>query len=247
MAFDQDDQPVVPLGSVGFRWGQQGKWNLEAKESSGRDVALKLTLAARPPDRRASTSPISAACATNGFKATDHADVLTRNVPVRTLTLKDGDTLVTTVFDLLCANYGLDRGLGGDNVARDYDRGHAVYPGLGRGRHRRAARAHHPCRPRVRHQRRENQWPLHGHPRCRAEPLVPHGHDLPRHHQHAGVLRLHRPIRRRLVALRRPGEAAAANRLGADRLRRRLGETAAPHERHVVLLCAHRPVAIRDA
>ena len=47
--------------------------------------------------------------------------MLTRNVPVRTLALKDGDTLVTTVFDLLCANYGLDRGLGGDNVATDFD------------------------------------------------------------------------------------------------------------------------------
>ena len=34
VAFDQDDQPVVPLGSVGFRWGQQGKWNLEDKEGT---------------------------------------------------------------------------------------------------------------------------------------------------------------------------------------------------------------------
>jgi nitrate reductase / nitrite oxidoreductase, alpha subunit len=120
MAFDQDDQPVVPLGSVGFRWGQQGKWNLEAKESTGRDVALKLTLAADNKTARVNF-PYFGGVATNGFKATDHADVLTRNVPVRTLTLKDGDTLVTTVFDLLCANYGLDRDLGGDNVAKDYN------------------------------------------------------------------------------------------------------------------------------
>ena len=47
--------------------------------------------------------------------------MLTRNVPVRNLALRDGDTLVATVFDLICANYGLDRGLGGNNVARDYD------------------------------------------------------------------------------------------------------------------------------
>ena len=120
MAFDQDGQPVVPLGSVGFRWGQQGKWNLEARESTGRDVALQLTLAGDNPVASVSF-PYFGGLATNGFKATDHGDVLARNVPVRTLALKDGDTLVTTVFDLMCANYGLDRGLGGDNVALDYD------------------------------------------------------------------------------------------------------------------------------
>ena len=36
---------VAPHGSVGFRWGEQGKWNLEAKASSGADVSLALTLA----------------------------------------------------------------------------------------------------------------------------------------------------------------------------------------------------------
>src|SRR3546814_5211996 len=28
---------------------------------------------------------------------------------------------VTTVFDLFCANYGVDRGFGGENVAKSYD------------------------------------------------------------------------------------------------------------------------------
>ena len=120
MAFDQDGQPVVPLGSVGFRWGQDGKWNLEAKESGGREVALTLTLAGSNPTARVSF-PYFGGAATNGFKATGHGDVLTRNVPVRNLALRDGDTLVTTVFDLMCANYGLDRGLGGNNVATDYN------------------------------------------------------------------------------------------------------------------------------
>ena len=40
-------------------------------------------------------------------------DVLTRNVPVRRIKLVDGESYVATVFDLLCANYGLDRGLEG--------------------------------------------------------------------------------------------------------------------------------------
>jgi nitrate reductase alpha subunit len=46
--------------------------------------------------------------------------VLVRNVPVKRVALADGEALVATVFDLLCANYGLDRGLGG-SCAKSYD------------------------------------------------------------------------------------------------------------------------------
>ncbi|MDO8466329.1 MAG: hypothetical protein Q7S46_13935, partial [Gallionella sp.] len=38
-------------------------------------------------------------------------DVLLRNVPVKKLQLAEGETLVVSVFDLLLANYGIDRGL----------------------------------------------------------------------------------------------------------------------------------------
>ena len=54
------------------------------------------------------------------------------------------------------------------------------------------------------------------------------------------------PVRRRLGALCRAGEAAPAGRLGAARLRARLGPPAAPAELDLVLLRAHRPVALRD-
>jgi len=120
MAFDQDGNPVVPLGSVGFRWGEEGKWNLQPKDSAGRDVTLALTLAGANPTA-AVAFPYFGGTTTNGFTATSHPDVLVRNVPVRGLPLREGEVLVTTVFDLICANYGLDRGLGGDHVARDYN------------------------------------------------------------------------------------------------------------------------------
>ena len=43
-------------------------------------------------------------------------------MPVRTITLADGSTTkVATVFDLMAANPGIDRGLGGGNVASSYD------------------------------------------------------------------------------------------------------------------------------
>src|SRR3546814_16411334 len=50
------------------------------------------------------------------------SQVLLRNLPVKALQLADGSTAhVTTVFDLFCANYGVDRGFGGENVAKSYD------------------------------------------------------------------------------------------------------------------------------
>ena len=35
----------VPRGSIGFRWGEKGKWNLEEKDSRGNAVELRLSLA----------------------------------------------------------------------------------------------------------------------------------------------------------------------------------------------------------
>ena len=57
--------------------------------------------------------------------------------------------------------------------------------------------------------------------------------------------RLHRPQRRRLGALRRPGEGAAADGLVDPGRRSRLEPAAAPELRHRVVLPGHRPVALR--
>ena len=60
--------------------------------------------------------------APHDFVATAHDRVLMRNLPVREVETEGGGRVkVATVFDLYCANYGLDRGFGGGNVARDYD------------------------------------------------------------------------------------------------------------------------------
>jgi len=55
------------------------------------------------------------------FQATDHDSVLYHNIPVRKVKTRDGEKYVATVFDLMIANYGVDSGLGGDNVAKSYD------------------------------------------------------------------------------------------------------------------------------
>ncbi|HSM10701.1 MAG TPA: nitrate reductase subunit alpha, partial [Lysobacter sp.] len=66
--------------------------------------------------------PYFGGTAAHDFVATAHDDILMRNVPVRQIALAGGGTMrVATVFDLYCANYGLDRGFGGGNVATDFD------------------------------------------------------------------------------------------------------------------------------
>ena len=114
---------VAPQGSVGFRWGEQGKWNLEEKDAAGNDVSLRLTniLDDDHDDVIDVAFPYFGSREHDYFEGTDHPDVLVRKVPVKALKLKDGETFVATVFDLFVANYGLDRGLGGENVAASYD------------------------------------------------------------------------------------------------------------------------------
>ncbi|MGV0761297.1 nitrate reductase subunit alpha [Tistrella mobilis] len=114
---------VVPQGSAGFRWGDAGRWNLEPRDGRGREIEPVMTLLAGPlHDEVVEVGfPYFGNRKHDHFEGTDHADVLDRRVPARRVRLADGEALVATVFDLLAANYGLDRGLGGANVARDYD------------------------------------------------------------------------------------------------------------------------------
>ncbi len=111
---------VAPTGSVGFRWGEQGKWNLESRSANGKAIVPRLTLG----DARDEIVPVAFPYFGNipheHFRHTAHPDVLTRNVPAKRVTLKDGEALVATVYDLFLAHYGVDRGFGGD-AAKSYD------------------------------------------------------------------------------------------------------------------------------
>ena len=123
VAIDEtSDEVVTPSGSAGFRWGEKGKWNLEEKDGKGREVSLRMTaILDRDHDEVVEVAfPYFANREHDHFEGTDHPDVLMKRVPVRELALKDGKAFVATVFDLFCANYGLDRGLGGEHVAREY-------------------------------------------------------------------------------------------------------------------------------
>ncbi len=112
---------VVPTGSVGFRWGESGKWNIEEKASGGEPTRLRLSLADDHDDLADVAFPYFGNLQHEHFTHTDHASVLERRVPVKRLALPGGEALVATVHDLFLANYGVDRGFGGGNVAAGFD------------------------------------------------------------------------------------------------------------------------------
>ena len=120
---DATDGIVAPNGAIGFRWGEEGKWNLEERAAGG-ETRLRLSLIdeGAHDDVAGVDFPHFGGAAHGRFLRSDLPEVLTRNVPAKRVTLADGsEALVATVFDLFCANYGLDRGLGGEWVAPDYD------------------------------------------------------------------------------------------------------------------------------
>ncbi|MCG3134662.1 MAG: Respiratory nitrate reductase 1 alpha chain [Planctomycetes bacterium] len=101
----KDGRPKMPMGSMGHRWGQaKGKWNLLRKDGAdGSEIDPELTALGRGDGAV-------------GVRFDDFAAgaSVRRDVPVRRIALADGTTaVVATVYDLLMAQYGVVRGLGG--------------------------------------------------------------------------------------------------------------------------------------
>ena len=94
-------------------------------------------------------------------------------------------------------------------------------------------------------QRRGVRRPHHDHHGRRDLPVVPRRRHLPGGAGAADAHRLDGPQRRRLGALRRPGEVPPGHRLGDDGDGDRLAAPAAADDRHGVLVHPHRPVALR--
>ncbi len=95
--------PAIPNGSLGFRFGEAGlgRWNLRLG-----DIDPVLTLHGRPDG---SAVPLDLPRFDTG--ATEGGTSVRRGVPV----IRIGDRLVTTVFDLLMAQYAVPRdGLPGE-------------------------------------------------------------------------------------------------------------------------------------
>ncbi len=96
----------MPGGSVGHRWGtEKGKWNLLLKDAQdGSDIDPVLTFL----DESDETPTVA-------FDDFGQGTTIRRAVPAKRIQTTDGKTaLVTTVYDLMLAQYGVPRGLAGD-------------------------------------------------------------------------------------------------------------------------------------
>ncbi|MEU6125415.1 nitrate reductase subunit alpha [Streptomyces sp. NPDC047123] len=101
---ERTGRPAVPNGSLGFRWTEsgKGKWNLElggiepALTLHGSDVAAGVEVLLPRFDTE------------GGTHGQGRGEVVRRGVPATRLGGQDGP-LVTTVFDLLLAQYGVGR------------------------------------------------------------------------------------------------------------------------------------------
>ncbi len=99
-------KPRMPGGSVGHRWGEeQGKWNLKLEDArTGEAIDPVLSFL----DQHDEVPQVE-------LEHYESDRLVLRGVPARRLRLADGSVIrVTTVFDLLMARYGVDRGLAGE-------------------------------------------------------------------------------------------------------------------------------------
>lgn len=118
LVFDRTKQePRMLGGSVGHRWGKEkGHWNLLLKDpSDGSPVDPCLTLL--------EVADEVLLCEFDDFS---RGTQILRGVPVKWVETSSGRVPVTTVYDLLFAQFGVSRGLEGD-YPRDYNDNQAPY------------------------------------------------------------------------------------------------------------------------
>ena len=121
LGYDSNKNDLCVLkGSIGYRWDGSKLWNLKHDINK---LNLKLSLIDNKTDIISINFPYFSGSdyIHNHFKNTCHSDILSRNVPVNKIKIKNKDVFIATVFDLMVANYGIDRGLKDINVASSYN------------------------------------------------------------------------------------------------------------------------------
>lgn len=101
----KEGKPKMPMGSMGHRHGEEkGKWNLLLKDGvDGSEIDPILTFL-NENDAEVQVK----------FDDFGEGRETVRGVPVKKLKTVDGEVTVATVYDVLMAQYGVDRGLSGD-------------------------------------------------------------------------------------------------------------------------------------
>lgn len=110
---DHTGEFSVPNGTIGARWEDKQKWNLRLEdEETNEAINPRLTMLGNEEDIVEVHMP---------YFAREGKEILHRHVPANKITTTGGeDVYYTTVYDLILANYGVDRGIGGE-IAESYD------------------------------------------------------------------------------------------------------------------------------
>lgn len=102
----------IPQGTMGSRWDNKGKWNLHLiDENTNEQIEPVLSFLGMEDEIVTVNMPY--------FDAQTRK-VLARAVPAKKVEIDGEIRYVATVYDLMLANYGIDRGIGGE-VAENYD------------------------------------------------------------------------------------------------------------------------------
>jgi nitrate reductase / nitrite oxidoreductase, alpha subunit len=109
---EQTEGIVIPNGTMGDRWEKEKKWNIKLEDSeSGEKIVPALSVINKKDAVIAVQMP---------YFGGEREGIVTRALPVKRIQTKDGEKYIATVYDLTLANYGIDRGLGGE-CAKSYE------------------------------------------------------------------------------------------------------------------------------
>jgi len=108
----QTNKIEVPNGSQGFRWDDSNKWNLNLEKEDGTEIDPKLSFIDQSDEVIEVTFP--------NYSDKEGRNI-SRGVPIKHIKNQEGEVMkVTTVYDLMMAHTGVNRGLPGDYPV-DYD------------------------------------------------------------------------------------------------------------------------------
>lgn len=113
-------QFAVPNGSIGHRWENKQSWNLESKDTDQglENIDPALTLLGKEDE---------IVLAGFAYFDTEKREISKRGVPIKKIEINGETAYVTTVFDLMLANCGVNRNLQGD-YPQNYDDVNAYTP-----------------------------------------------------------------------------------------------------------------------
>lgn len=107
-------------GSIGYRWDGSKLWNLKNENNS---IIPTLSFIKLYDDIIDVKFPYFGSDDYKNihFNNTHHESIITRKIPIKKIKSNNKTIYITTVFDLLTANYGIDRSLNDTNSTSSYD------------------------------------------------------------------------------------------------------------------------------